>query len=198
MIDEDVEGNEDGSISSKVFPSDASHLVWTVLEDESQLNSAFGGFYKSFAGSVPSSSPYYLWVESPSPKTTYNGKPSGLLHIYTLFITVSSPSSLFPLPSALDSMTKLGNLGGELSVNESRSLAKRQHPGKTTRHQPEGGLMAKGNVSIGTERTPLLNPSLHFLLRRDSRLRYLYHNSSDEEDFPDGLTGHLVHGQHVF
>jgi hypothetical protein len=35
----------------------------------------------------------------------------------------------------------------------------------------------------------LLNPSLHCLLRRDSRLRYLYHDSSDDGDFSRRIDG---------
>jgi hypothetical protein len=43
--------------------------------------------------------------------------------------------------------------------------------------------MSKGGyASISTERTPLLKPSLHFLLSGDSSIRQLYRDGGDEED----------------
>jgi hypothetical protein len=43
--------------------------------------------------------------------------------------------------------------------------------------------MSKGGcASISNERTPLLKPSLHFLLSGDSSIRQLYRDGGDEED----------------
>jgi len=95
-------------------------------------------------------------------------------------ISGSSSSSISaPLRTPLDD--EVGKPGWGTLGQRVALLAKRQYPGKTTRQGPEGGLMAKGDASVGTERTPLLTRPHHVLLRRDSRLRHLYHRSDEEE-----------------
>jgi len=185
MVDQDAEGNQDDSISSKVvFPSDALTSNPDGPGEEPRLDSPVEG----------STSPLRVRFR-PRVRIT-----SGLNHhrrrqhqtmenhqdylTYTPSSSISgSPSSSISAPLRTPLDEEVGKPGwGTLGQRVALFAKQRQYPGKTTRQQPEGCLIAKGDASIGTERTPLLKPSLHFILSRDSRLRYLYHDSSDEED----------------
>jgi len=167
----DVEANEESSISSKAGgPGDESQLNLPLEGSSSTLRVRFRPRVRITSG---------LNRHRHTQPTTENHQD------YFTFTSPSSNSSSAsssisaPLRTPLDD--EVGKPGWGTLGQRVALFAKRQYPDKTTRHNPEGDLIAKGNVAIDTEQTPLLNPSLHFLLRHDSGLHYLYHNSSDEE-----------------
>lgn len=171
MVD-DTEGHEEDSISSKMtFPSDTEGSG-DELERDSLLEDSVKPLRVRFRPRVRITSGLnrhrrrrhaienhqdYLTSNSSS---TFSGSPS------------SSISA--PLRTRLDD--EVGRPGWGTLGQRVALFSKHQYPGKTTRQHTEGGLMAMG--SFGTERTPLLKPSLHFLLSRDPRFPY----TSDEEE----------------
>jgi len=172
MVNEDAVPNHEGSISSKVeFPSDAltsnqdgpknePHLDLPVEASASPLRVRFRSRVRITSGlnrhrrrkpTMEDHRDYFTFT----PSSSISGSPS------------SSISA--PLRTPLDD--EVGKPGWGTLGQRVALFAKRQYPGKTTRQRPESG----------TERTPLLKPSLHFLLSRNPRLRCLCCDSSDEE-----------------
>jgi hypothetical protein len=90
-----------------------------------------------------------------------------------------SPSSSIsaPLRTRLDD--EVGRPGWGTLGQRVALFAKRPYSRKR-----QGSLMAKGGGygGIGTERTPLLKPSIHFLLSGDSSVRQLYREGGGDEE----------------
>jgi len=192
MVDKDVEGNEDSSISSEAGgPGEESQLGLPLEGSTSTLRVRFCPRVRITSG---------LNRNRQRQPTSENHQD------YFTFTSHSSksgsPSSSISAPLHTPFDDEVGKPGWGTLGQRVALFANRQYPGKMTRHHPEGGLIAKGNDTIDPEQTPLLDPSLHFLLRRDSGIRYIYHNSSDEEtsrwvDQAFGLWPARLLNQHV-
>ena len=166
----DVESTQEGSMSSKtVFPSDAPTSSPEGPGDESHLISPLRVHFRPRVRITSGLNRHRRrrpTMENHQDYLTFTPSSS----------TSSSRSSSISAPLRTPLDDEVGKPGWGTLGQRVGLFAKRQYPGNTTRHEPEGGLKVNGN-----EQTPLLNPSLHFLLRRDSGLRYLYHNGSEEE-----------------
>lgn len=176
--EDDTINDSDGSLSSTVmFPSDVHVYNPDDSADEVQPDSPLEGPLRvRFRPRVRITSGLNRHRHRRKRTSTDDNQNYFTFTPSSSFSGSASSSISAPLRSRLDD--EVGKPGWGTLGQRVALFSKRQYPIK---RQPEGGLRAKGDVIIDDERRPLLDPSFHFLLRRD--LRYVYRDRNDEEDF---------------